>query len=396
MAKRPSVLVVEDNKDVREIVHEFLAAYGFDVATAKDGQEGLDQFTAGKPDIVLADVLLPKVNGFQICQRIKTGPTPVPVVLMSALYKTYALQQEARTKYGADDYLIKPLNLMDLARRLCGLLGIERPAPVGSEELVVESAAVEVKTPPTPTPVRPTMVAEKIDDRGDLVALPPERLIGWVVRQGRTGRLQVVSGGQTRVVYVKAGMPIYVQSAVPEEQYAQMLLADGKITRAQLADAEIKAKQTKSMPGKCLVESGAISQADLAAYLVKEVDMRLVAILELNQGTYEFVDDESFLQKIRRPEIEVLTLVYRTICRRVSEQRLKGRFERRADMVVEKVEAQLPLAGRIDWEPRHLDVFILIDGERTVGAILAEAHTDLLTVWQLLYTLEVFEIVRFY
>jgi CheY-like chemotaxis protein len=394
MANRTTVLVIEDNKDVREIVHEFLAAYGFTVSVAKDGQEGWDRFVADKPDLVLADVLLPKLNGFQVCQRIKTGPRSVPVILMSALYKTYALQQEARTKYGADDYLIKPLNLMDLARRICNLLGIERPVPLDQRPAAAtttppETASSDAQRPPAP-------VEEKIGDSGELTELPPERLIGWLVRQGRTGRLQVTAQGVTRTVYAKAGMPIYVNSTTPAEQYTQMLLAAGKITPAQLADAEVKAKQTKSMPGKFLVENGAISQATLAAYLVEEVVSRLNAILELDDGRYEFVVDEAFLQKIRRPEIEAPNLVYRAICRRVSEPRLRSRFERRLERVVEKNEAQLPLSGRIDWEPQHLDVFILIDGKRTVGRIMDEAHTEPLTVWQLLYTLEVFDIVRFY
>jgi hypothetical protein len=197
-------------------------------------------------------------------------------------------------------------------------------------------------------------------------------------------------------VYAKAGRPIYVHSNEPAEQYTQMLLTDGKITAAQLADAEVKAKQTKSLPGKCLVEAGAISQADLAAYLVKEVEIRLEAILALGEGRYEFIDDETFLRKIRRPEIEVLNLVYRAVCRGISEQRLKSWFERRERLIVEKNEGQLPLAGRIDWEQRHLDVFILIDGERTVAEILAESHAEPLTAWQLLYMLEIFDIVRFY
>ena len=66
-----TVLVIEDNQDNRDIILEFLSAYGFDVLSAVDGQEGLDTFKTKKPDLVLSDVLLPKINGFGVCQSIK-------------------------------------------------------------------------------------------------------------------------------------------------------------------------------------------------------------------------------------------------------------------------------------------------------------------------------------
>ncbi|HPM78935.1 MAG TPA: response regulator, partial [bacterium] len=240
MSACPTVLVVEDNQDVREIITEFLSAYGFSVISAVDGKEGLDLFNKKSPDFVLADVLLPRTNGFQLCQTIKTGPRPVPVILMSALYKSRNLQQEGKVKYGADDYLIKPLDLMDLARRICKLLGIERPKPLEApppEPVVTE------------TDVQPD-VGLAVDDEGDLERTPIEQVIGWLFQQQSTGRLAIDAYGIVRTMYIKDGLPIFVQSTVREEGFAHLLLVDGKVTAEQLAEAELKARTTKAMLGK--------------------------------------------------------------------------------------------------------------------------------------------------
>ncbi len=385
MSASPTVLVVEDNQDVREIITEFLSAYGFTVISAIDGKEGLDLFNKKSPDFVLADVLLPRTNGFQVCQTIKTGPRPVPVILMSALYKSRNLQQEGKVKYGADDYLIKPLDLMDLARRICKLLGIERPKPLDapSPEPVI-----------TETDVQPD-VGLAVDDEGDLERTPIEQVIGWLFQQQSTGRLAIDSYGIVRTMYIKEGLPIFVQSTVREEGFAHLLLVDGKVTAEQLAEAELKARATKTMLGKVLVDNQAINKADLAQYLIKEVDTRLMHILQLPAGKYTFTEDTSFLEKIRRPELDIFDLVYHAIRLYAPDERLRERFAPRLKRRVLKNEELLAYAGRFNWEEDHLDAFILIDGARTIAKLIEETGQTAEVIWQLLYTLEVFGIVRF-
>jgi len=393
MPVKPKILVVEDNRDVSEIVSEFLTAYGFRVKTALDGQLGLDLFRSEKPDLVLADVLLPKRNGFQICETIKNSDNPVPVILMSALYKTYNLQQQAKSKYGADEYMLKPLDLMDLARRICRLLDIERPSKEPDQaDFSSKTDEVAIETPAEETPAAP---CEQMPDSGDLAYLPIEMIIGSIVRSGRTGRMIITNDDIVRTVYHKDGVPIYVQSTAADETFVQLLIADEKITTAQLAEAESAAKENKSTVGKILIEQKAITSADLAAYLIKEVNHRMMVVLQLGEGKYEFVEESAFLRKIKRPEMDIFDLVYQAVCQFVSKQRLAARFERRVDMAVVKNEDLLHLAGRIAWDQRYLDAFIMIDGERTVQHLIAAADQPL-DVWQLLYTLEIFDIVRFH
>ena len=385
----PKILIVEDNADVREIISEFLEAYGFAVLTAKDGAEAFQIFNEKEPVLVVSDVLLPKMNGFQLCEKIKNGPRPVPVILMSALYKSYTLQQEGKRKYGADDYLLKPVNLVDLARRICAFLGLERPDKWTPEDSVGGPAPVEspVKVEAEPLIAPP--------EQGDLAAVQVEIVFGGMAVSGRTGRLQVTSGEIVRTVYLKEGIPIFVQSAVEPESFAHLLMRDQKITPEQLAEAEIKVKQSGGSLGKTLVEMKLLSAGDLSRYLIMEVEVRLAAILDLTAGHYAFIPDETFLNKIKRPEVEIFNLTYQAICRNVPAEMLQTRYGVLIGHIVRKNEEHLALAGRIEWEPDHLEAFILFDGERTLGEVFKESKLSAKRLFQLAYTLEVFDMINF-
>lgn len=395
MAAATKVLLVEDNLDLLDIIHQFLDAYGFTVFPAKDGQEALDLFEAETPDIVLSDVLLPRINGFQVCERVKKSARPVPVVLMSALYKTHNLQQEAKTKYGADEYLIKPLNLVDVSKLLCRLLGIERPVH-----------AEPVEPEPTPAPGAEEVVGGAVEliptgqwadlpEAGELADAPPEQLVGYAFRIRATGKLKTTAGGAVRTLYVKNGMPVYATSNVAKEQFSEMLVEDGRVTREQLDDATQAAKELKTTIGKLLVERDLLDNEELTVYLLREVNRRLQAVLDLREGPYVFEADDSWLAKINRPETEVFDLVYQAVTRHTEEAFLRARFADVCNRVVAKNETNLALAGRIQWLENHLEAFAFIDGELTIDGIIAESGQSDFVVFQLLYTLELFDVIRF-
>jgi DNA-binding response OmpR family regulator len=121
---RRTVLVVDDEPEIRQLVQRTLQAKGFAVETASDGQEGIDKAEAMVPDLVLLDAMLPKVHGFEACRRIRSSPKTrdVPVVMMTAIYRGWRFAQDARESYGAEDYIEKPFRLDDLLRRVEAVL----------------------------------------------------------------------------------------------------------------------------------------------------------------------------------------------------------------------------------------------------------------------------------
>src|SRR5262245_22644084 len=127
------VLAVDDEPDVLRLVEIKLKKAGFEVVTARDGQEGLEQAVAERPDVVLMDVMMPRMDGYTAAGRIKAEVTPPPIVLMLT-----AKGQESDVvrglSGGADDYIIKPFAPRELIARInVALIKAGRP-PVSTDQ----------------------------------------------------------------------------------------------------------------------------------------------------------------------------------------------------------------------------------------------------------------------
>ena len=109
------ILVVDDDTNICELLRLYLTKEGYQVTTANDGEEGLDKFNQVKPDMVLLDVMMPKMDGLEVCRRIrKLGNTPV----MMLTAKGQKNDRITGFNAGADDYLTKPFSVEELLARL--------------------------------------------------------------------------------------------------------------------------------------------------------------------------------------------------------------------------------------------------------------------------------------
>jgi DNA-binding response OmpR family regulator len=118
------ILVVEDTEFFRTYVSDLLEQAGFRVEAVQDGRAALEFLERGRPDLVLLDLLLPGIHGFDLCRMIKarTAPRPLPVVMMTGVYKSVQYQVEAHLKYQADDFLVKPFKPEDLIAKILRIL----------------------------------------------------------------------------------------------------------------------------------------------------------------------------------------------------------------------------------------------------------------------------------
>jgi len=121
-----TVLVVDDEPQNLEVLQGFLHLEGFTVLTAEDGETALLALPAGRPDLVLLDVRLPGLDGFEVCRRIKNNPATafVPVVMVTALQGTQERVRGAAA--GADEFLTKPFDHTELITRVKALLRIKQ------------------------------------------------------------------------------------------------------------------------------------------------------------------------------------------------------------------------------------------------------------------------------
>ena len=114
------ILVVEDDPHFLGILRDYLRFAGYEVVDAEDGLAGWEAFDASPPDIVLSDVLLPMMDGFELATRINEDPRAenIPVILMSAVHKDAAVIRMDLKDCGAADYLVKPFSMMELKSTL--------------------------------------------------------------------------------------------------------------------------------------------------------------------------------------------------------------------------------------------------------------------------------------
>lgn len=123
--KRPLVLLVDDETIIQRVATRAIEALGYGVLVARDGEEGLSLARHYKPDLVLTDALMPKLDGREMGRRIKENPETahVKVVLMTALYTNVKYEHEAYKAFKVDDYVTKPLDVERLRAVLQKHLG---------------------------------------------------------------------------------------------------------------------------------------------------------------------------------------------------------------------------------------------------------------------------------
>src|ERR1700682_6174782 len=132
------ILVVDDEANLRHTLGYALRQEGYEVLTAENGEDGLETFRSTKPDLVILDVMLPRLDGFEVCRRIRRE-SDVPILMLTA--RDTELDKVVGLEIGADDYLAKPFSTRELVARVRALLRRTRQtvAPVGER---LESAGL--------------------------------------------------------------------------------------------------------------------------------------------------------------------------------------------------------------------------------------------------------------
>lgn len=118
------VLIVDDNEQNLELIQAYLESLPCKMIVAQDGVEAMAKIEAERPDLILLDVMMPKMSGFEVCQRVKANPLmrETIVVMVTALHELGDMERAVES--GCDDFVSKPVNKVELLTRVRGLLGL--------------------------------------------------------------------------------------------------------------------------------------------------------------------------------------------------------------------------------------------------------------------------------
>jgi two-component system, OmpR family, response regulator MprA len=133
------ILVVEDDPKVRQALTRALGLEGYEVADAPDGLAALEHLQGDAADAIVLDMMMPDLNGLDVCRRLRDRGDRTPVLMLTARHET--ADRVAGLDAGADDYLVKPFDLAELFARLRALL--RRAAPDQPDEIVVGGLRIE-------------------------------------------------------------------------------------------------------------------------------------------------------------------------------------------------------------------------------------------------------------
>jgi len=176
-----SLLVADDSNTIRKVVELTFRDTDFVIDCASDGDQAARELELGHHDVVLADVVMPGANGYELCRRIKTSSRPVPVLLLAGTFEPF--DHDQARECGADGCLLKPFDSQTLLERVFSLLaeraalrtsavearevGADGPASVAIEEVLgeVEREAVPAETPPEApiVPLHETQIQQIVD-----------------------------------------------------------------------------------------------------------------------------------------------------------------------------------------------------------------------------------------
>ena len=161
---KTKILIVDDDKNICELLRLYLEKEGYETSLAYDGEQALERFSADKPGLVLLDVMMPKIDGWEVCRRIRAS-SQVPVIMLTAKGETF--DKVLGLELGADDYIVKPFDTKEVVARIKAVL---RRYTIGAEKEQEEQKQISYDK----LSVDLTRYELKVD--GKVVDAPPKEL----------------------------------------------------------------------------------------------------------------------------------------------------------------------------------------------------------------------------
>jgi DNA-binding response OmpR family regulator/curved DNA-binding protein CbpA len=402
-----TALVIEDDKGIQQLLRDALEAEGFQVLVEKDGEWALKALERRLPDVVISDVLLPSVSGFELIEALRAMPggDQVPVIVISGIYKGKRHKRQATEELGVVAYLDKPFEVSALLDAVRTALGEDypgaqkarpkrRPAASSSraasdpladkgaidETQEVESAAVALAAGRTA--------------RGNLKHKPFAEVLSQLYRWRATGALLLRHERVKKIVYLKEGYPIFVKSNLLSECLGRVLVREKIITEAECEASLENMKGGQRQQGTVLIEMGCISPHNLVYGLQMQLELKLFEIFGWEEGDYQFSTKIDIPAQAVHLDMSLATIIYEGVRRTHSKKHLEDRLAPFLDSYFGVHEDPLHRFQEISLEADERRLVAMIDGRRTARDLIARSELDDVTTLQLLYALLAAEMIQ--
>ncbi|HVP62436.1 MAG TPA: response regulator [Myxococcaceae bacterium] len=405
------VLVVDDDRNVQRMLADALTRQGFRVTVERDGEAALVAFERQPFDVVLLDVLLPALNGYEVARRIKSTPRGerTPVLMLSGIYKTKIHQAQAVERHGAAGFVEKPFKLTQLFGKLEGVLGDRFPQPPpalptngapepASEPLadpraVAEASLVEFTAAESGAPEAPSGAAASPApgtppiDRGDFQARAFPQLLADLHRRRATGGLLLRRDKVKKIVFLRAGAPESVKSNRLSECLGRVMVRERMISEADCEESLRRMKAEGRQQGTVLIEMGCISPHNLRYALELQLRLKLLEVFGWTKGEFQFNAKAQPPAETVRLQMSTAAIVYEGVKRSYDSARLSTALGDIAGKYVHPADDPLFAAQDMSLGEEESGLLALMDGSRTVRELRRRGPLSPLDTDRFLYAL---------
>lgn len=277
------LLLSDDSITIQKVVELVLAEEGFEIKPTSNGEEAFQVLDSFAPDIVLADIEMPKMNGYQLCEKIKKNPKTanVPVILMAPAFEP--VDEELAKKVGAADYIIKPFESQELLNKINGALAAGG-VPVSAAP-VQESENVAVAEAADSSPAEDPWTMESVGTAEDAQPIQAEADAD--------------------------GAFVIPEEEVPAETFA----VEGPTQGQAVYGKEPALEEAASVSAKDLKDSVQVSVSKIVVDSIKKMDMKELVMAAIMPGMKPLVEDI-----IRKSAPEIIQGLVKDIMKEVSAQ----------------------------------------------------------------------------
>ncbi len=369
------VLVVDDELDNRIMMGHFLESWGYEVELAANGQEALEKAEAKLPSLVLLDLEMPVMNGFDCCDHLKSNPVTeqIPVIMFTGLEQTTDKVKGIRK--GADDYVVKTVDPEELQARI--------------EMILVRAKRYQASAATNGNASVNSSVSSDPDDAvsGSLSELYFPEAMQLILAYGKSGVLHLHDGDREGRVYLKEGQIIHAElgDTEGEEAIFKLALWNNGHFRFQMGEPSPRETITKSGTNLLIEATRRLDEWNMISSKIPSFDVvpKLLPLedagsIRLTRNDWKIVRQMGGQQSIRQIAetlgaelFEAGRIVFNLITVGVVE--IEGSDKKQAPAtwsnIVPQLEPELQKDGPFDVPASHWNLISLIDGKRNIKAL---------------------------